>query len=457
MSTILFQTAIVKFFHPTVQRLPTVWNGAPLIMSCLPLILLGSVPLTHQSEVPYPKCTVISRERRPDSSILNCTSVIVTQPAKEPTSVPAYPRFDKYDNRMSSRSQIYLTSGDTKSEMADIQATRVRSAPVPLKFEFRSSRGHETPVPETEKGRGKKRASNPESYINSEYTSEDLCDDDHVAPFRSSHTPKAPPSSLAGPSGSASNPRHASRDLSLLQQSHVHVPEDGPGTQSPQLSRVSSAVSSSSIRPTEVTEGVHNPKVANPSCPSPHLPKRVSFSSVADRGVSATYRSSQDEPSTQIRVPWGGLALFGKSYLIARPPASLHISLPAVRGQAAGRSILKRTTSCSDNFTLPNSDDFNPTGVPIHDKIQIESLQRSSKRSVECGSASSILNNRNNSGFFEEIVLSQGPSANADTASTNTASARSTLSSDERAVRHWSMVGSNWIRRSGLFTQAVDV
>jgi hypothetical protein len=455
---ILFQTAIVKVFRPSVCNFRPCGEILSVIMpSCLPLILLGSVSLTHQSEVPFPKSTDLLRERRPTSDIFDRTSIIDTQPARNSTSIPSYRRFDKYENRMSSLSHDYLYSGNLQHESAIPQARRVASTPLPLKLDFRNSRQHDPPSPVNEKGKGKKRCSYTKPYDASEYVRVGIFDDDHVGPFRSNHAAKALSSSVASPSGSTSTPRHVSADPTLAELPRLHVLEEDLQARSPQSSIESSAASSPRIRPSEINDGALTPDSTDPSRSPPRLAKRVSFSSAADRSASAAYSTSQEVNSTPGRAPWGGLSLFGKPYVVARPPASRQISLPAVRGQAAGRSILKRTTSCSEDLTLSNAPEASPTGVPIHEKIHMDSLRRSSKRTSKRDSAVDFLNDRNNIDSFDEIDLSQEASGNAPTANKNAMSPTSTLSSEERAVRHWSMVGSNWIRRSGLFTQAVNV
>jgi hypothetical protein len=455
---ILFQTAIVKIFRSTVQRLPTMWKGAPIIMSsCSPLILLGSVPLAHQFELTYPKATDLLREGRPASSTINRTSIIDTQPAKEPTSIPSYRRFDKYANRMSALSHDYVYSSDSSLDTAATQFKRVTSTPVPLKFDFRNSDGNDAPSPETEKGKGKGQCADPTPNNNAVCMSENVFDEDHVVPLRPSHSAKAPPFSAAGPPGSTTNSRHASQDLSLAQFPQVHVLEEGLEARSLHSSVASSVASSPIIRPVKTKDGALTPECVGPSRPPPRLPKRVSFSSMADRGMSAAYGTSQEDSSTPGRMPWGGLALFGKPYVVARPPPSRNISLPSVRGQVAGRSILKRTTSYSDDLTSPHSHEMHSTGMPVHDRIQIDSLKRSSKRTSKRDSAISVLNDVIHSDEFYEIDLSDETLGNAPTVSKDSTVTMSTISPEERTVRPWSMVGSNWIRRSGLFTQAVNV
>jgi hypothetical protein len=428
-----------------------------MMSSCLPLILLGSVPLTHQSEVPYPKSVNLFREGRLASVILNRTSVIETQPAKEPTCVPAYRRFDKHENSMSSLSYDYVYSDNLHSARATPQARKAASATMPLKFDFRNSRVNDPPSPESEKGKGKKRYPDPRPYSKPECLPEEFLGDDHVAPFRPSHSAKTLSLSMAGPSDSTPNPRHASIDLSLAQPPQLHVSEEVLEARSPNSSIVSSAASSPIIRPTKTKDGALTPECVDLSRPPPRLPKRVSFSSAVDRSASAAYSTSQEDNSPPNRAPWVGLSLFGKPYVIARPPPSRQISLPAVRGQAAGRSILKRTTSYSEDLTLSNALEASPTGVPIHDKIRIDSLRRSSKRTSKRESAINFLNDTINSDSFDEIDLSQDIPENTPTASKDATGPTSTLSSEERAGRNWSMVGSRWIRRSGLFTQAVNV
>jgi hypothetical protein len=67
------------------------------------------------------------------------------------------------------------------------------------------------------------------------------------------------------------------------------------------------------------------------------------------------------------------------SPMLASPPTSRRILLPSSRSQATGRSILK----CID--VLPSLETHLSSGVPIHDRIHIESLKKSSRRAVERG------------------------------------------------------------------------
>jgi hypothetical protein len=387
--------------------------------SCLPLILLGSVPLTLQSEVPYIRSSDFI-SKRPASEVSGCLSIIETQPANRPTSAPTYRRFDSYESRMSAIPSIFACSDQTNN---GVTSRKVRSAPVPLKFEFRSSRAHGATALETEKGRGKKRASDPGQWKGSTMmpADRDMFSDDHVAPFRPSHSSKARATTFAGSSGSTASMQKSPRRSQHLQSPRLQILEEGDVLQPP-LSPLASL---------------------DPVSPSRRSPKRVSFSSTADRVLRPAAQESQELS--------GKFSLFCNPQTTARPSASRPASLPSARSQAAGRSILKRTTSFGDGLPSLGSQEFHSTGVPLHEKIQIESLQKRNNQTSKRDSAARFDKSEGITETFFDIDLTPHTQAQLLSEGIKSENERSELSYDARAVRHWSMIGSNWIRRSGLF------
>jgi hypothetical protein len=187
--------------------------------------------------------------------------------------------------------------------------------------------------------------------------------------------------------------------------------------------------------------------------PSPCSSKRVSFSPKADK-VMHYLDQPQDLPPLLHQSSWGGFLLPIKPRVVARPPLARLSSLPSVRGQAAGRSILKRTISMSD-CTGDVVSELSLLGVPIHDKVTIPSLRRSSSRVSAVGSeTASVLAE---AATFEDVDLSDlTPVAEQKQTPATSLTSQLKLPSltwtkDTKAVKHWSMEGSIWLRRSGVY------
>lgn len=410
--------------------------------SCLSLRLLGSVPLNLQSEVPYPRLSELGREEHSSSSMSVRSSIVDTPPPRNSTQVPRYRRFDTYDCRIDK-----MLAGMTEAQIMDTKvssrrAPRVRSAPQPL--EFRSWHGAVKPVEESEKARGKKRCSDPgPSHGSLIYvtTNESPVDDDHVAPFRAKSVSRPPSSSFADPSGSGpSNARISRRQSATLQPTQLQIVEEHEETMSPLSCTIPLATPSPPFSAAILTE------YSDPPTPSPRLSKRVSFSEAASHIILAPSSPLSSTVTTgPARSSWSGFF----RPVVSRPPPVKQVYIPPARGQAAGRSILKRTSSYGDARARES------TGVPMDEKIEIASLTpaKDSRRNIE-----HVATVREE---FVDVDLTERSSARASNTTSSIATrpelVRSAFSYEQRSVRHWSMVGSNWVRRSGLFAQEMEM
>lgn len=138
--------------------------------------------------------------------------------------------------------------------------------------------------------------------------------------------------------------------------------------------------------------------------------------------------------------------------MVARPPPVKQVYVPPARGQAAGRSILKRTSSYGDAGSATVRD---PTGVPMDEKIQIASLVPPAGRAGKTEQSVSMREEFVDVDLTHDSRVKSGDDASS--VATRPEYVRSGFSYDQRAVRHWSMVGSDWVRRSGMFAQEMEM
>ncbi|KAH7412250.1 hypothetical protein DE146DRAFT_751379 [Phaeosphaeria sp. MPI-PUGE-AT-0046c] len=368
------------------------------------------------------------------------SSFVDTPPVRHSTQAPRYRRFDSYDTKTDTMLNAMTETQIIDTMNSSRRAPRVRSAPQPL--EFRGWHGAVKPVEESEKVRGKKRCSDPGLLHGSiiYVTNDDSpIDDDHVAPFRAKHVPRPSSSSFAGPSSSASSIRVSTRESANPQAAQLQIVEEHKELLSP----VSSATPPPPSPPPSAAIITEDSDFATPS---PRLLKRVSFSSAASNIVLAP-PSPLSTPATPgpSRSSWSGFF----RPVVARPPPVKQVYVPPARGQAAGRSILKRTSSYGDAGVRE------PTGVPMTEKIEIASLVPLREKAEPAGETVSAREE------FMDVDLTQDSGMKMDNVAspmaTRPALVRSALSYEQRAVRHWSMVGSSWVRRSGLFAQEVEM
>lgn len=280
--------------------------------SFLPLMLLSSIPLTTQSRSSDPTFSHKTNEHRPVSRTLNCPSVMEAQSC---TSAPTRPKFSTYDCNVPSVLDDCGASEDTRNQKTQRQPANTISAPV--SFGFQTLHDDWMTDARTEKGRGKKRSSDPgpSSSSFSHLVDSEMIDDDHVAPFRSRPLPRdsitRSTRCFAGPS------RYSSKHVPASSEVHHIVPK-------PEIS----------------------PRGALCRC---------------------------------FQFPENNMTVLNEPLAIARPPPTQQTLLPSLRGQAAGRSIMKCTSSPDD---MPPSQQSQPAGVPMHDKIHIQSLQPNSSRII---------------------------------------------------------------------------
>jgi hypothetical protein len=143
------------------------------------------------------------------------------------------------------------------------------------------------------------------------------------------------------------------------------------------------------------------------------------------------------QPSSLLHCDSGRMPLSNAPLVLTPPSASHQIPVPSSRSQATGRSILKRV----DNLPSP---EMQATGVPMYDRIHIDSLRGSSSRAVRRNLG---VKNGRASGDFENVDLSS-----ADSQDDRRGEPRF-LAGNERVGRHWSVIGERWMRKSGIFTR----
>jgi hypothetical protein len=275
-------------------------------------MLLSSVSLTTQSRSSDPAFSHKTNEHRPVSRALNCPSVMEAQPR---TSAPTRPEFGTCECNVPLVLDDRGASEDTRNQKTQRQPANTISAQV--SFGFQTLHDDWMIDPRTEKGRGKKRSSDPgpSSSSFSDSVDNEMIDDDHVAPFRSRPLPNdsitRSTRCFAGPS------RYSLKHFPASSEVHHIVPKPE-----------------------------NSPRGA--------LCGRFEFS------------------ENDMTVLDGPLA-------IARPPPIKQTLLPSLRGQAAGRSIMKCTSLLDD--MLP-SQQSRPAGVSMHDKVHIQSLRPNSSRII---------------------------------------------------------------------------
>jgi hypothetical protein len=457
---VVYHQGRVLFFR---SRRDNTFTAMP---SCLPMMLLGSVPLTLQADVADPGFSDLAKEQRSATGVTPRNVVVDSQPSRTSAGAPVYRRFSTYEQRIRSRStDLSVASIQSYDMRTPGRTARAKSAPVPL--EIRDLHNRWSRVQETEKGKGKKRIPDPDVSTAPILESVEFRDAeyDHIAPFRPRspfrHQSAASTSSFAGPSQSVSGSRVELHHSAFPLSPQLYTVKEDEECTAPK-----SFAYPTELQPLSVStiEG----KAAEPTglitpVSSPCSSKRVSFSPKADK-VMHYLDQTQELPPPLHQSSWGGFLLPSKPRVIARPPLARLSSLPSVRGQAAGRSILKRTTSMSD-CTGDVVPELSLDGVPIHDKVSIPSLRRSSSRASMVGSERASVPAEAyidcvaiaEAATFEDVDLSdvtlvaeqkQNP---ATSLGSQLKLPSLTWTKDTRAVKHWSMEGSIWLRRSGVY------
>lgn len=421
--------------------------------SCLPFMLLGSGPLNLQADVTDPGFSDLAREQRCAIDVTHRDVAIDIQPSRVPTRAPVYRRFSTYEQRIRSRSADLSVVCHGSYDMRKTGRTaRSKSAPIPL--EIPDIHNKWIKVQQGEKSKGKKRATDPVEPTG--------IDDDHVAPFPLRSVSRRPSatstSSYASSSKSASRPRLGSHSSAFPSSPQLYTLKEDEEYSTPTSSAIDLKLPPPLFiaRKDDTAEAVS----LSTTVPSPCSSKRVSFSPVTDKVMHYPDQNHESSSSVQ-QSSWGGFLLPNKSRTIVRPPLARLSSLPSVRGQAAGRSILKRTTSMID-CTSNLDPDLPSVGVPIYDKLSIPSLRQSSNKVppingggfIDCIAVVEMTT-------FEDVDLSDAhPAAELKQQSAMFLTSRSkapsaALTEDKRAVRHWSMEGTNWFRRSGVYVSGL--
>lgn len=233
--------------------------------------------------------------------------------------------------------------------------------------------------------------------------------------------------------------------------------------------------------------------------PARHPRKSVTFSDAGDE-IIRTLEETLEKTSRRSQSSWGGFFLIGTPPVVTKPRPTRQVPLPPVRGQAAGKSILRRTSLFTDTIfetelkhgqpriSLSPTMEHNLTQLPCSRSGQnLLSMPSPPKSEPGLGAAAR---------HKDTTVVIHAPSAESDTSSIR--SRRSSVSSSlsgngfenidlseqisvtkpivqtvivppsrlrklnleemmgSKAVRHWSMEGvGNWVRRSGVYANGM--
>jgi len=83
-------------------------------------------------------------------------------------------------------------------------------------------------------------------------------------------------------------------------------------------------------------------------------------------------------PRSHVTIESEGIQA-SRAPVLACPSPARPALLPSVRGKAAGRSILRRATPSANGFSSLDLQDLVTMGVPMHEKIKIESLRQTGR------------------------------------------------------------------------------
>jgi hypothetical protein len=366
--------------------------------ACVSFMLLGSsIPLALQSEVTDPSFSDLEAGQRPSSRLSKRASV-ESQPSRSETPVLEYRRFSGfYEHRRANSSPGGVLSVEASARSPlhfSVRPRRTNSAP-PAGFTLPVV--HENWVG-AEKGRGKNIASEPvkpsrpvtmielgekdnfdqmkkekdrrssasvqkkplyglfpslrtstNSVISSRLSTSSTLTPSHPSrslslDARTSSTPTVPPLCTLTEEAAFTPPRRVHSETSIRPRARSHTRSASIShSRSQSLTLNSLSNSTLNSRPS---------LIATPALSRSSSSKRVSFSKndeiiqVEDDVVEESIDPSEPgHGSLRRQSSWSGFLLIGAPPIAAKPELTRRISMPAARGQAAGRSILRRTSS----------------------------------------------------------------------------------------------------------------
>ncbi|KAF2119321.1 hypothetical protein BDV96DRAFT_596060 [Lophiotrema nucula] len=202
--------------------------------------------------------------------------------------------------------------------------------------------------------------------------------------------------------------------------------------------------------------------------------KSVSFSTDVPQIILSPDNILEDNKPLRRQSSWSGLFLISAPPVAAKPSLARQTSMPTVRGQAAGKSCLKRTSSFQDDSLMAE-----PQHKPLSSHvIRRKSLPKSrSGRAIRSTSPPPQLSIPPLLEFppidISTVIIQDATSEDARSDRTyekrqtesnvirnsgqtiivtpRPRKPEPTLSLEQKAVRHWSMTGNGWIRRSGIY------
>lgn len=487
-------TRLLAPFVPRVDHRALIERSGDLLKmgSCLPFMLLSSsIPLTLQSNVSDPAFSDLASDQRPGSSLSNSRPSIDTQPPPTPSPVPQYRRFSKYEQRRAH-----------SSPEGSFPAVGTPGVKRPLSGRFRKTRSapstlgvplvtHQQWVGVRKDGKGKRRVSDPVETV--EITFEAIEIESRVRrssappPLRSSFILPSPrhsvdssrlsSSSTLAPSLSSAVLRPESRIIAPpsppLQTLEERDEEDNERLQLPVLQFDSLGISCPPSPPLS-TLAEEDAEEIQPA-PARRSSKKVSFSSAEPIIITAHQDSilAESEPLRR-QSSWSGLFLLSAPPAAARPPLRRHASLQSVRGQAAGRSILRRTSSFTNDIPqddpsmsfpvverkrLPRSKNGQRTTSPSPALPSLRETEPTSDGEAQPPSVihSSISDDESKFsrtyGVVQKAEIKKVKASGHAVALTlpRLRKPERAFSLEQRAVRHWSMEGvGHWVRRNGI-------
>ncbi|KAF2799813.1 hypothetical protein K505DRAFT_332278 [Melanomma pulvis-pyrius CBS 109.77] len=362
--------------------------------SCLPFMLLGSsIPLTLQSEVSDPGFSDLAANQR-SSSRLSKRASVESQPGLSENPTLNYQRFSGYERRRANLSLDGVPNLGTPALPGREQSGRFRRTKSAPPNSFTHPVVHENWVGagmrQLEGGRGKRSGSEPIRPSFPMIDLDEIDDDSDKRSLASSYkrnsyslfpsprdsvnsigssrlstsstlTPSLPSPALRTESraslANSTTPLHTlaeDEELTTPQSIDSRSSSRSPlrsHSRTPSISHTRSR--SSSLQSLADTSSISDPHSLDASTPSPYqssLSKRVSFSPNADEVITINDELEENintsEPGILRRQSsWSGFLLISAPPIAALPELTQRTSMSSIRGQAAGRSILRRTSS----------------------------------------------------------------------------------------------------------------
>jgi hypothetical protein len=461
--------------------------------SCLPLLLLSSsIPLTLHQKGPEPATTT---ERQPGSTVLKIRTVTDAQQPRISSPVPQYRRSNHNEHRRARSWQERVSTGTLHPNSRPSNRSR-RTNSVPSSLQFPIVHDHWVgALPNI--GDGNRNV--PEPGRNTDPVAgiavirRQKRSGSSPLPARKASSQQSQRGSVGSSVSSASTLVIAVPSPTLQPATRVTSPfrsslkEDGGEDTNAEMAMSELGTihsdSAKAIRDRftgiQLSTGHDLQSTEKKSMPSCVRSKSVSFAENAPHIIQSQEDVTLDN-STDLRrkPPWNGCFLIRAPPIAAQPRLLRQTSLPSVRGQAAGRSILRRNglsqgrSRRSDSEGLHSGQETerlvrstnqrNPrrvlspppmSSVPEWEAVHEERIDEST------APASSSLSVSLSSNIPDEASLTHRSTYKekaADAPLTVIVTLPQTLESapsiQQCAVRHWSMQGVGlWIRRSGVY------